>query len=142
MRALRPIQGRARSDILELALHYGTFTGSSGSVTTELAMSHDQTYDDERAARLMTLLKALAARIETLMAHDDLSAAGPELIRLMGDARSELFHYEVRSTYDSPEIAASRRVVEQAKRAADQLDLPDGDEFELRDSEEDLRWLE
>jgi hypothetical protein len=32
--------------------------------------------------------------------------------------------------------------VEQAKKAADQLDLPDGDEFELRDSEEDLRWLE
>ena len=105
-------------------------------------MSHDQTYDDERAGRLMALLKALAARIETLMAHDDLSAAGPELIRLMGDARSELFHYEVRSTYDSPEIAESRRIVEQAKKAADRLNLPDGDDFELRDSEEDLRWLE
>ena len=105
-------------------------------------MSHDQTYDDERAARLMGLLKALAARIETLKAHDDLSAAGPELIRLMGDARSELFHYEVRSTYDSPEITESRRIVEQARKAADQLDLPDGDEFEFRDSEEDLRWQE
>ncbi len=105
-------------------------------------MSHDQTYDDERAGRLMALLRALAARIEALEAHDDLSAAGPELIRLMGDARSELFHFEVRSTYDSPEIAESRRIVEQARKAAEQLDLPGGDDFELRDSEEDLRWLE
>ena len=105
-------------------------------------MSHDQTYGDGRAGRLMALLKALAARIEALKAHDDLSAAGPELIRLMGDARSELFHYEVRSTYDSPEIAESRRIVEQATKAADQLDLPSGDELDFRDSEEDLRWLE
>ena len=105
-------------------------------------MSHDQTYDDERVGRLLALLRALAARIEALEAHDDLSAAGPELIRLMGDARSELFHYEVRSTYDSPEIAESRRIVEQARKAAEQLDLPTGDDFGLRDSEEDLRWLE
>ncbi len=105
-------------------------------------MSHDQTYDDERASRLMALLKTLAARIEALRVDDDLSAAGPELIRLMGDARSELFHYEVRSTYESPEIAESRRIVEQATKAADHLDLPNGDELEFRDSEEDLRWLE
>jgi hypothetical protein len=105
-------------------------------------MSHDQTYDDERAGRLMALLKVLAARIEALRVHDDLSAAGPELIRLMGDARSELFHYEVRRTYDSPEIAASRRIVEEARDAANQLDLPSGDQLEFRDLEEDLRWLE
>ncbi len=105
-------------------------------------MSHDQTYGDERAGRLMALLKALAARIEDLKVHDDLSAAGPELIRLMGDARSELFHYEVRSTYDSPEMIESRRIVEQARKAADRLDLTSGDELEFRDSEEDLRWLE
>jgi hypothetical protein len=34
----------------------------------------------------------------------------------MGDARSELFHYEVRSTYDTPEVADSRRIVEEAQR--------------------------
>ncbi len=105
-------------------------------------MSHDQTYDDERAGRLMALLKALAARIEALKVDGDLSAAGPELIRLMGDARSELFHHEVRRTYDSAEIVESRRIVEQARQAADQLDLPNADELEFRDSEEDLRWLE
>jgi hypothetical protein len=44
----------------------------------------------------------------------------------MGDARSELFHYEVRSTYDTPEVAESRRIVEQARK---QEELPDlGDE--------------
>ena len=34
----------------------------------------------------------------------------------MGEARSELFHYEVRITYDTPEIAESRRIVEEAER--------------------------
>jgi hypothetical protein len=103
-------------------------------------MSHEQIYDDERARRLLSLLRALAARIETLKAHDELAKAGPELIRLMGDARSELFHYEVRCTYDSPEVAESRKIVEQAREAADHLDLPDGNEFEAGDSEEG--WLE
>jgi hypothetical protein len=105
-------------------------------------MSHEQIYDDERARRLLGLLKALAARIEALKAHEDLRDAGPELIKLMGDARSELFHYEVRSTYDSPEIAESRRIVNQAKQAADRLDLPDGDQFEIGESEGDPPWLE
>jgi hypothetical protein len=103
-------------------------------------MSHEQIYGDERAQRLLGLLRALAARIEALKARDDLADAGPELIRLMGDARSELFHYEVRCTYDSPEIAESRRIVEQAREAADHLALPDGNDFEANDSEEG--WLE
>ncbi|MBA2457362.1 MAG: hypothetical protein H0V43_00215 [Gemmatimonadales bacterium] len=34
----------------------------------------------------------------------------------MGDARTELFHYEVRSTYDTPEVADNRRIVEEAQR--------------------------
>jgi len=29
--------------------------------------------------------------------------------------RSELFHYEVRVTYDSPEVAENRRIVREAK---------------------------
>ena len=84
----------------------------------------------------------LAARIKALEAHGDLANAGPELIKLMGDARSELFHYEVRRTYDSPELMESRRIVEQAKKSIDQLDLPDSNEFELGDSEENDPWLE
>lgn len=105
-------------------------------------MPHEQVYDDERAKRLLGLLKVLAARIKALKAHGDLANAGPELIKLMGDARSELFHYEVRRTYDSPELMESRRIVEQAKKSIDQLDLPDSNEFELGDSEENDPWLE
>ena len=45
-----------------------------------------------------------------------LLGGGPELLRMMGDARSELFHYEVRSTYDTPEVADNRRIVEEAQR--------------------------
>ena len=38
-----------------------------------------------------------------------------ELMRLIGDVRSELFHYEVRITYDTPEIAENRRIVREAQ---------------------------
>lgn len=105
-------------------------------------MPDDQTYDDERAQRLLALLQALAARIQALRAHEDLRDAGPELMKLMGDARSELFHYEVRCTYDTPEVAESRRIVEQAKQQSGELDLPDGRHLDLDDSEEDLPWRE
>ena len=54
---------------------------------------------------------------------------GPELLRMMGDARSELFHYEVRSTYDTPEVADSRRIVEEAQHQDSFLpDEPEDDE--------------
>lgn len=92
----------------------------------------DQVYDQERADRLVALLRALAKRIQDLEADKDLLEAGPELIRTMGDARSELFHYEVRCTYDSPEVADSRRIVEQAQEQMENLDLGD--------SEEDSEW--
>jgi hypothetical protein len=88
----------------------------------------DQLYDKERADRLTALLRALAARIAELEADDELLRAGPELIRLMGDARSELFHYEVRCTYDTPEAAENRRIVEQAKEQMENLDLGDSEE--------------
>jgi hypothetical protein len=103
-------------------------------------MDHDQIYSDDRAKRLVELLRALAARIAGLERDSDLLAAGPELIELMGDARSELFHYEVRSTYDSPEVAKNRHIVDDAKRRAEQLDLPKGQGFDLADSEEDHPW--
>jgi hypothetical protein len=77
---------------------------------------HDEVYDDARADRLAALLRRLAQRIRELDEAGQLLRGAPELIRLMGDARSELFHYEVRSTYDSPEVADSRRIVEDAQR--------------------------
>jgi predicted DNA-binding transcriptional regulator YafY len=83
----------------------------------------DQVYHPERAEQLVALLRALAARIDALSDDAALLAAGPELLKMMGDARSELFHYEVRATYDTPEVAESRRIVEQARRQAAALDF-------------------
>jgi hypothetical protein len=50
-------------------------------------------------------------------------ANASELTKLLGEARSELFHYEVRATYDTPEVAESRRIVvkQLASRLAQQL---------------------
>ena len=90
---------------------------------------HDQIYGDERARRLRELLRAIAARIGELDAENRLLAAAPELLRLLGDARTELFHYEVRSTYDTPEVAESRRIVDEANRDDTPLiDYPEEDE--------------
>jgi hypothetical protein len=58
----------------------------------------------------------------------------PELQRLLGDVRTELFHYEVRSTYDTPEVAESRRIVDEAKRQG-QDDL-----FPIDEPEDDEPW--
>ena len=91
---------------------------------------NEHVYDpEERVARLVALLRALAARIDALARDADLLAAGPELIKMMGDARSELFHYEVRSTYDTPEIAEHRRLVDEARQGGD-LQNPDEREDE------------
>ncbi|MBI3983046.1 MAG: hypothetical protein HY337_09050 [Gemmatimonadetes bacterium] len=89
----------------------------------------DQVYDPERAAKLALLLRAIAERIAELRTNAELLAAGPELMKMMGDARSELFHYEVRATYDTPEVAESRRVVREAQER-DALSFEDdpGDE--------------
>jgi hypothetical protein len=90
----------------------------------------DQVYGPERAERLVDLLRTFAVRVMEL---DDraLLAAGPQLLKQIGDIRSELFHYEVRSTYDTPEIADHRRIVEQASHAD-----PPG----LDDDEDDATW--
>ena len=79
----------------------------------------DQTYDDDRARNLEALLRALAQRILELDAGGKLLEHAGELTRLIGDVRSELFHYEVRATYDTPEIAENRRIVDDAKKKAD-----------------------
>lgn len=91
---------------------------------------HDQVYGPERASQLLALLRALAQRIQDLDREGRLLEAAPELQRLLGNARSELFHYEVRLTYDTPEIAESRRIVEESVRRMSELELdePDDDE--------------
>lgn len=101
----------------------------------------EPTYDEEaRAARLRDLLRALAARIRELDGDGDLLAGGPELLKLMGDARSELFHYEVRCTYDSPEVARHRRLVDQARQQMDHLRFePEGVEPDP-DEEDEEPW--
>ncbi|MFN8652388.1 MAG: hypothetical protein U0133_10830 [Gemmatimonadales bacterium] len=89
---------------------------------------HDEVYGRQREEQLLQLLRQLAERIQQLDRSGDLLRAAAELQRLLGDARSELFHYEVRSTYDTPEIAESRRIVEEAKRRFLPLDQPEDDE--------------
>lgn len=77
----------------------------------------EQTYDDGRAKKLEAMLRALAGRITELDTQGALLRHAGELTRLIGDIRSELFHYEVRLTYDTPEVADSRRIVADAKRS-------------------------
>jgi two-component sensor histidine kinase len=89
---------------------------------------HDEVYGEARAEQLRELLRRLAERIQALDAAGHLLQASPELQRLLGDARSELFHYEVRCTYDTPEVADSRRIVDEAERASLSFDLPEDDE--------------
>lgn len=97
----------------------------------------DQTYDDDRAERLRALLRDLATRILMLDGEGKLLANAGELMRLIGDVRSELFHYEVRSTYDTPEIAEHRRLVEEARN-------PDDNTWEptswSADDDEETEW--
>jgi hypothetical protein len=88
----------------------------------------DQVYGPERARILVALLRALAQRIQELDRADRLLDAAPELQTLMGNARSELFHYEVRLTYDTPEVAESRRIVDEAERRAREMDFRTGDD--------------
>ena len=75
----------------------------------------EQTYDEGRSKNLEALLLALANRIQDLAASGELLANAGELTKLIGDVRSELFHYEVRATYDTPEVADRRRIVAEAK---------------------------
>ena len=74
----------------------------------------DETYDPARIEALLTALRALAQRITRLDAEGRLLDETPELLQQLGDIRSELFQYEVRTTYDTPEVAESRRIVDDA----------------------------
>ncbi len=96
-----------------------------------MSEEREEVYGPERAERLVALLRALAERIQALDRAGRLLEAAPELQKLLGNARSELFHYEVRLTYDTPEVAESRRIVEEAERRFRDLrfdDLGEDDE--------------
>jgi hypothetical protein len=97
----------------------------------------EQTYDEGRARNLEALLRALAERIQELDAQGKLLAQANELMRLIGDVRSELFHYEVRATYDTPEVAENRRIVSEARSQQEptweKTDWP-------RDDEDESEW--
>ncbi|HEX9218641.1 MAG TPA: hypothetical protein VF864_16840 [Gemmatimonadales bacterium] len=93
----------------------------------------EEVYGPERAQRLVALLRGLAARIQELDRAGRLLDAAPEIQKLLGNARSELFHYEVRSTYDTPDVAESRRIVEEAIGGG-------GGDFSLDDPDDDEPW--
>jgi hypothetical protein len=93
-------------------------------------MPHEETYDPERARKLVEMLRALAERIMDLDRQGDLLGESSALLRAMGDIRSELFHYEVRQTFDSPEAAEHRRIVEDAARGWSPESEGDGNEEE------------
>ena len=75
----------------------------------------EETYGEERARRLEALLRALAVRIRELDQAGKLLSDPGELLRVMGDIRSELFTYEVRATFDTPEVAENRRIVAESQ---------------------------
>ena len=92
---------------------------------------HDEVYGQERVQALRGMLRALEDRILELDRAGVLLTQVPELLRRLGDLRSELFHYEVRSTYDTPEVAEHRKMVDQAKEPPD---------FQIPDPEDDDPW--
>lgn len=91
----------------------------------------DETYGEERARALRQLLRDLAERIRELDRAGRLLEDAADLMRRLGEARSELFAWEVRSTYDTPEVAESRRIVDEAQAST---------EFLTSDPEDDEPW--
>jgi hypothetical protein len=99
----------------------------------------EQTYDEGRARNLEALLRALAERIRELDAEGRLLSQAGELMRLVGDVKSELFHYEVRATYDTPEVAESRRIVSEAEKT--QIEESKWERTEWKpDEDEESEW--
>lgn len=115
------------------------FPSARSSLTPQLhSMSEpEQTYDDARARRLEALLRALAERILELDGEGRLLREAGELMKLTGEVRSELFHYEVRATYDTPEVAENRRIVDQAKT---EQDIPWQKTDWTPDEDEEKEW--
>jgi len=63
------------------------------------------------------MLRRLARRIQELDADGKLLSNPAELLHMIGDLRSELFTYEVRITFDTPEIAEHRRIVAESRQS-------------------------
>src|ERR1051325_2662404 len=75
----------------------------------------EEVYGPDRAQRRRAVLRAPAERHQALDGSGQLLGRVPELQKLLGNTRSELFHYEVRLTYDTPEVAESRRSLRRGK---------------------------
>ena len=58
--------------------------------------------------------------------------------QLIGNVRSELFHYEVRATYDTPEVADGRRIVAEARAGEEESTWSTTDW--TPDDEDDEKW--
>lgn len=100
---------------LDTASFLASAPWSFNKVVFPFMSQSEQTYDEGRARNLEALLRALAERIRELDRDGRLLEQAGELMKLTGDVRSELFHYEVRVTYDTPEIAENRRIVSESK---------------------------
>ena len=88
----------------------------------------DETYGPERAERLVAMLRELTQRLIALDAEGRLLSDAPALLKALGDLRSELFQYEVRATFDTPEVAEHRRIVGEASQGWTPETEPDRDE--------------
>jgi hypothetical protein len=88
----------------------------------------DETYDPRRPEQLAEMLRALARRILDLDAEGRLLEESSALLRALGDIRSELFRYEVRLTFDTPEVAEHRRIVADAAQGWSPAADPEADE--------------
>ena len=96
----------------------------------------EETYGEGRARNLEALLRALAMKILELDREGRLLEQAGELMKLTGDVRSELFHYEVRVTYDTPEVAENRRIVSDAEKQENKWEKSDW----TPDEDEDKEW--
>jgi hypothetical protein len=85
----------------------------------EESVADEETYDEQRAHNLEAMLLAVAQRILELQSGGSLLANAGELLQHFGTLRSELFTYQVRCTYDTPEIADHRRIVADAVQPTD-----------------------
>lgn len=88
----------------------------------------DETYDPKRVEQLLAMLRDLAQRLARLDAEGRLLEEVPALLKQLGDVRTELFRYEVRTTFDSPEVADHRRIVGEADTAWSPDEEQDTDE--------------
>jgi hypothetical protein len=85
-------------------------------------------HDNFDAEALREGLLELADIIRRLDEEGELLAAAPELIKIFGDLRSQLFEYEVRHTGmferrdDLPEVLEAQRIVDEAARQLEEED--------------------